>query len=415
MISQPTLRHLAFFDELSRLDESDDGWREVAAGLVVLRLVDRWLEEGAGVVAADAWGHASVVGAIDEIPVGRPARGMLRSVVDAMVTAGTPSFRTVAPRLLAYARALDFDAKWTLAIDVYHTVIGFSDPLEESDTVIAAHLRLGFCLRQIGEVDQSAAAYAIAGRLSEQTGDMMGVLRARIGDAKVAIIRGNLPRGEMILDATIEDAAKNNLLGVESLALHDRASVASLRGDHELAIKLAYRALPNTESERNRDRILHDIAVAFHRLGVRSAARDAFMVLRATSQDQYVQWSSTIHLMLLAAEDGMGPSFEHFRRALNAEDLPPALRAEFELGAGRGYLALSDFDAASTWLELAGVTANANGMFQLAFEAESDLVDAKAGRIRAERDAAAHQFAIDTNEVAEAMRSLRESVVPAGR
>jgi len=158
MMSQPMLRRLAFFDELSRLDESDEGWREVAAGLVVLRLIDRWLEEGSSVVAADAWGHASVVSAIDEIPTGRPVRGMLRSVVDAMVTAGTPNFRAVAPRLMAYARGLDFDAKWTLAIDVYHTVIGFSEPLEDSDTVIAAHLRLGFCLRQAGEIDQSAAA-----------------------------------------------------------------------------------------------------------------------------------------------------------------------------------------------------------------------------------------------------------------
>jgi tetratricopeptide (TPR) repeat protein len=415
MISQPTLRHLAFFDELSRLDESDEGWREVAAGLVVLRLIDRWLEEGSSVVAADAWGHASVVSAIDEIPVGRPVRGMLRSVVDAMVADGTPSFRAVAPRLMAYARGLDFDAKWTLAIDVYHTVISFSEPLEDSDTVIAAHLRLGFCLRQAGEIDPSAAAYGIAGRLAEQTGDMMGVLRARIGDAKAAIVRGNLPRGEMILDQAIEDAGQHSLLGVESMALQDRAGVAALRGDYELAIRLGYRALPNTESERNRDRILHDVAVSFHRLGVRSAARDAFLVLTATSQDQYVRWSATIHLMLIAAEGGIGPVFERFRLDLTSEQLPPALRAEFELGAGRGYLALSDFEAASSWLERAGATANASGLYQLAFEADSDLVDAKAQRIRAERAASVSEFAEDTNEVAEALRSMRESLVPVRR
>src|SRR5215831_9502710 len=169
MNSFSALRHLAYFDELSRRDETDDAWKEISAGLVVLRLVDRWLEEGASVVAA-------------------------------MAATSTPNFRTVAPRLMAYARALDFDARWTLAVDVYHTVIAFSEPLENADTVIAAHLRLGYCLRQIGEVDQSAAAYAMAGRIAEQTGDMVGVLRARIGDAKIAILRGNLPRAELILD-----------------------------------------------------------------------------------------------------------------------------------------------------------------------------------------------------------------------
>ena len=231
MISNAALRHLAFFDELSRFCEDDDAWKEISAGLVVLRLIDRWLEEGASVVAADAWGYTSVVDAVDAIPVGRPVRGMLRSVVDAMAATTTPNFRTVAPRLMAYARALDFDARWPLAVDVYHTVIAFSEPLENADTVIAAHLRLGYCLRQIGEIDQSAAAYGMAGRIAEQTGDMVGVLRARIGDAKIAMLRGNLPRAELILDDTIEDAGKHGLAGVESMALQDRASVAGHAGE----------------------------------------------------------------------------------------------------------------------------------------------------------------------------------------
>jgi tetratricopeptide (TPR) repeat protein len=414
MNSLAALRHLAFFDELSRLDERDDSWREVSAGLVVLRLVDRWLEEGASVVAADAWGHTSVVDAVDAIPMGRPVRGMLRSVVDAMALASTPNFRTVAPRLMAYARALDFDAKWALAVDVYHSVIAFSEPLENSDTVVAAHLRLGYCLRQIGDVDQSAAAYALAGRIAEQTGDMMGVLRARIGDAKIAMLRGNLPRAEMILDETIEDAAKNGLTGVESMALQDRATAAGLRGDYELAVRLAYRALDGSESERNRDRILHDIATCFYRLGVRSAARDAFSVLVATGQEQYMRWSSTIHLLSLAADDGVGPAFERFRQELTGQPLPPVLLAEFEFSTGRGYLTLGHFEEASTWLERAAETANANGLHQVAFEAEAELVSARSARRRARQNESLREYATETNDVADAMRKMRE-IVGAGQ
>ena len=408
MIAHAALRHLAFFDELSRLDEADDSWREVSAGLVVLRMVDRWLEEGVSVVAADAWGYTSVGVAVDAIPIGRPVRGMLRSVVDAMGAATTPNFRTVAPRLMAYARALDFDAKWPLAVDVYHTVIAFSEPLENADTVIAAHLRLGYCLRQIGEIDQSAAAYAIAGRIAEQIGDMMGVLRARIGDAKIALLRGNLPRAELILDSTIEDAVKSGLPAVESMALHDRASAAGMRGDYELAIRLAYRALRGSETERNRDRILHDMAMAFSRLGVRSAARDAFSVIVATSQEQYMRWLSTIQLLALAADDGVGPAFEKYRQELGSANLPPALRAEFQYATGRGYLNLGHFDEAVQWLTDAASTANDVGLYQTVFEAESELVRARQTQTREMRNGPYRPVAPDISEVADAMRELRE-------
>jgi hypothetical protein len=40
-------RHLPFFAELAALDDGDSSWRAVSAGLVVLRLVDAWIEEGA--------------------------------------------------------------------------------------------------------------------------------------------------------------------------------------------------------------------------------------------------------------------------------------------------------------------------------------------------------------------------------
>ncbi|HEY2066024.1 MAG TPA: hypothetical protein VGG84_08680, partial [Gemmatimonadaceae bacterium] len=43
-------RHLPFFAELASLDEADPNWRSVSAGIVVLRLVDAWIEEGAAAV-----------------------------------------------------------------------------------------------------------------------------------------------------------------------------------------------------------------------------------------------------------------------------------------------------------------------------------------------------------------------------
>src|SRR3712207_4623056 len=50
----PAIRHLAFFDALAEMDEEDASWRAVSAGLVVLRLLDAWLEEGPQTVAPGA-------------------------------------------------------------------------------------------------------------------------------------------------------------------------------------------------------------------------------------------------------------------------------------------------------------------------------------------------------------------------
>jgi tetratricopeptide (TPR) repeat protein len=402
------IRHLAYFEELAALDEREDSWREISAGLVVLRLIDAWFEQGAAVVAPNAWNLGAVVNAIAEIPPGRPARGMLKSVVDVMVEARTPDAHIVAPRLMAYARSLDFDARWNLAIDVYRSVIGHSEPLDDAETVIAAHLRLGFCLRQVGEISESAVAYEVASQLAERVGDVMGVLRARIGDAKIALLRGNLPRAESILDTTIDDAERHGYSGVHSMALQDRASAAYMRGDYELAIRLSYKALDGTETDRNRDRILHDLAASFHRLGVRSAARDAYMVIAATSQEQYLRWAATIQLLAISADDGMGPMFEHHRRELADVALPPALSTDFQMQAGRGYRILGQPDAARNWLTAAIATAQEHGFNQFVFESEAELRMLEQPVSRSVIPEKMPSLAI--SDIAEAIREMREAV-----
>src|SRR5687768_12453038 len=117
------MRHLPYFTALAALEDDDASWRSVTAGLVVLRLVDSWIEEGAGVVAADSWGVRSVRAAVEDMSVGVPARTILTGVVDALTSSRGGDLHAVAPRLMAYARSLDLDAQWSLAADVYETVI----------------------------------------------------------------------------------------------------------------------------------------------------------------------------------------------------------------------------------------------------------------------------------------------------
>ena len=378
--SSQRVRHVPFFTELASLDEQDTSWRAVSAGLVLLRLVDAWIEEGAAVVAADGWGVRSVAACLEEMPVGMPARAILRSALDALTSARCGDMHAVAPRLMAYARSLDLDAKWALAADVYDTVLAHVHPEEESEIAVNALLHRGHCLRELGDFTDATQAFTMAAELAHQSGDMIGTLRARIGEAKIVVARGNLPAADAILDETVALANEHSLAEVRSMATHDRAYIAYSRGQYDLAVRYAYDAMRDSVVESERDRILGDLAGAFYMLGVKSAARDAFLVLAATAREQWQRWVATINLMELSAEDAVEVQFERYRQQLASADLPPILRTQFELHVGRGYQLFGHFGEAKAWLDRALDTASTHSFNQLVFAAEAALENNSAPR-----------------------------------
>ena len=367
------IRHRAFFTELAALEDADPSWRAVTAGLVVLRLVDAWVEEGAGVVAADSWGVRSVRAAIDDMPTGMPARTLLAGVVEALTSARSGGLHAAAPRLMAYARSLELDARWALAADTYETIIAHVHPLEDADVAVNALLRRGHCLRELGDHTAATAVFGTAGEVADRAGDMIGVLRARIGEAKIMVAKGNLPAADALLERTVVDAREHSLDEVRALATHDRSQIAHLRGQYDVAVQLAYDAMRGAANEIERDRILGDLAGSFYMLGVKSAAQDAFLILAATAREQYQRWVATINLMELAAEERVSIQFERYRQQLASAKLPPLLQTQFELHVGRGYQTFGDHAAARTWLQRAVHTASEHSLNQLLFEAEAAL------------------------------------------
>jgi tetratricopeptide (TPR) repeat protein len=408
---QYALRHLPFFEALALLGEDTQDWRALTAGLVTLRLFDAWVEEGPSVVAADAWGLRAVRDAIAAVDRRSTHRALLSSIVDAMAAATVVRIETVAPRLMAYARALQLDARWAPSADVYRTVIAHAHPVEDADVVITANMQLGACLRTLTEWQEAAAAYAAAGRIAATAGDIMNVLRSRVSEANIAIERGNLPHAEAILDETIARARDARLPETAALALHARAHVAHLRHEFELAIRLGYEALEGTREQMARDRILGDIATSFTELGLRSAARDAFLLLAATAREQYVRWTATINLMELAALDRIEPVFEQYRRELSGGDMPPALAAYYFYYVGQGYRMFDRPELARVALERAIEVASTHQISQVVFEAEASLGELRAGRRRPAIRAVAVASELEepgTLVVAHAIRGMRE-------
>jgi tetratricopeptide (TPR) repeat protein len=402
----PTIRHLAFFEALGTLEEGTTEWHATTAGFVVLRLVDAWFDEGAHIAAADAWGLNAVRDAVGAMPAGDPARTILGGVVDAVATAGRTDFSVVATRLSAYGRALHFDAKWRLAADVYETLLTHAHPIDESDVYINASMQLGYCLRMLGEFDQAEVAYADAGRVATSMGDVVGILRARIADARLSMLRGNLPRAEEILDDTITRANSESLNDVAGLAMHERSIVAYQRHEYPRAIRFAYDALAKLSGQSARDRVLADIAASFLDLGVITAARDAFLVLAATAQEQYVRWSAALNLLEMSVVESSEPRFEMYRRELAGIQLPSDLQVHFHLHVGKGYAAFGRPDRARVAFTTAADLAAAYRLNQLLFSAEDSLRRLEAGeRLLNERAAAVEYESVA--DVADAIHEMR--------
>jgi tetratricopeptide (TPR) repeat protein len=404
--SMQRVRHLPFFTELASLEETDPWWRAVSAGLVFLRLVDSWIDEGGDAVTADGWGIRSVAACLEEMPAGMPARAILVSALDMLTSARSGDMHTVAPRIVAYARSLDLDGKWALAADVYDTVLAHIHPEEESEIAVNALLRRGHCLRELGDFTDATEAFTTAAELAHRTGDMIGTLRARIGEAKIVVARGNLPAADAMLHDTVILADQHELTEVSSLATHDRSYIAFASGKYDLAVQYAYEALHGSVIESERDRILHDLAGAFYMLGVKSAARDAFLILAATAREQYHRWTATINLMELSAEDGMQINFERYRQQLVNVALPPILLTQFELHVGRGYQALGDEESASTWLERALATATHHAFNRFVFAAEAALSASPAVRTNAPVESA-RDFPRDIQRIATELSEMR--------
>ncbi len=407
--AEQPLPHLAFFEALSGIEESDADWRPFTAGLVVLRLVDGWLGGESHAPQALAHEIRAVGEAVDAVPAGSPARAILGGIVESIERSPIRDVRPIAPRLMAYGRSLEYESKWMLAADVYRQIITYAHPAIEPDMSIDATMRLGFCLRTLGDFTRAELAYTQARHLATAIGDIAKTLHARVGDAKVALARGNLPLAESILTEVLDRAQDSRIQYVRAIALHDRAMVAHARGQYEQAIRFGYEALRLTHSLRERDRVLLDLGMFFMDSNVFGAARDSFMVLTATAQEETVRSVAALNLMEIAVREGSQPVFELYRRQLATATLPATLSARYRYFVGMGYAAFDRTDAAIKELERSRELATEFGLNQQLFETEALLADVRRGS--QPQRVAPIEVPQSVFDVADAMSDMREQLV----
>lgn len=375
------IRHQVYFDVLGSMKEDTASWRSVVAGLSVLRLVDSYLDGDPGTNPAH-WAQLHAVrSTIESVNEGDPVRGALANIVDEISTRRTLD-DTICRSLLSYGRVLDYGASWGLAIDVFSTVAKVVKPERNGRLAVEANIAIGGSARRNGDWEISARAYSQAAFIADTLGDRSGVLTVQVGIANTYLAKGNLPQAQTILDDVLTQARDQELKEVESVALHSRATLAHKRGEYAEGVKLAYEALNLTTNPSARDLVLGDVAAALSGLGIFDSARDAYLILEATTQVQWVRGQATINLMEIAAREGMEQEFDRLYSELASAKLSPMHRADFLLYRGEGLALFGRGDAAEETLRDASAFASANEFHQIAFAAENALTTLRVNRAR---------------------------------
>jgi len=398
------IRHQVFFDTLGTLREDSASWRTVFAGLSVLRLVDSYTDNSASVDPANWAQLHSVRSSVEEVSAGDPIRGVLTTVLEETIARGTID-EVVCRSLLGYGRALDYDANWGLATDVYQTVAKISRPERNAKLAVDANVAVGGAARRNGDWETSARAYSQAAYIADTMGDRQGVLTVQVGIANTYMAKGNLPQAQSILDDVITQAGDLHFEDVQAIALHSRAALAGRRGDYAESVRLGYASLKLTKNHIERDNVLADLAGAFENVGMRAASRDSNLLLVATSQTKFVRWQASINLMELAARDQMEQAFDAYAKDLRREPMGAWLKSHFLLFLGEGLESFERYEAAEQALSEARDFAEQNQIFAVSFKAEEAL---QAVRAKARRHAPVPVFPDVSHDVLAAAHEISE-------
>ncbi|MEO8575778.1 MAG: hypothetical protein ABI556_03720 [Gemmatimonadales bacterium] len=365
------IAHTAFFSALGTMRENDSAGRPVFAGLAVLRLIDSFRDNPERAHATEEMTIVSARAAATAIPEGDPTREILRRIISILDQTKqlTPQ---IGRELFNYGRALDLEARYTLAADVFKTISeSFSGP-DNTDLVIEAATMLGAAARTSGDWKMSDRSYAHAQHLADTSKNRALSLTVRVGIASSHMMHGNLPAADDELIDVVAEAREHNLQQVEAKAIHAQASVAHSRGDYQRAVHLAYRSLELTIDKTQRERLLGDIAAAYHGLGMLDAARDGYSIVAVTSPHKWVRSQATINLMELAVADGDETQFDRYVDQLSQVTLDPRLHAYSLYFQGLG-MRRFERDGADDVLTCTRDYASNLQLHQLVFEIEQTL------------------------------------------
>lgn len=200
---------------LSRCTPDSADWRATTAGLLTIRLADRRVSG-----RRPSWRELRRVRrTIQDVDRESPFYAALVSLFSAAGSAWRLRHERVVGALREYANALHTDGNWSLAADVYETILAQLDQPYDDAIAAEAYERAGDAWRSLGRFDEAAQSFRDGRALALRRGDVVGELRMQIAEASVASRRGRVGEARAIIAETIGAAERAGLPHVRALAL----------------------------------------------------------------------------------------------------------------------------------------------------------------------------------------------------
>jgi tetratricopeptide (TPR) repeat protein len=293
--------------------------------------------EGVEAQEGFAWQVAAVRRHLSDLPGEAPEAAHLRGITEAVPSDPTP---TPALRLCltAYAYFLEHEARLDEALDILGLAgraHGASVPATEFASIALFAGRLN---RLLARWNGANTCYGRAEDAAQTSGDMVTVLRSRLGRSAVLRGQGNLPLSLAMAMEVARQAEALELREVEAMAWSDVGAVLVLEDRMEEAVHAKYRAFRLTEDSLNRMRVLGDLGVGLLRIRAYESARLAFEIVVESNTSFVVRMNSVLELMALESAVGNRIAFERHRTyAEGSRDrMPPSMVADLHFKAGVG-------------------------------------------------------------------------------
>ncbi len=369
-------QHVGFFKALEEnRDPAHAG--PVLAGLLTMRLVSNWAHYGPGIAADDSRAIAVAREIIQT--VGRPnaERDALLSLVNTLQTCPIAGSEPVVPLLVAYAEKLEYRGAFALAADVYETIGDLANDGDPDLSLAIALVRLGNCIRKLGNLDEAEETFARAARLAVWRRDSCLEVRAEVGRAVVSRMRGNMPAAVKQLERLAERTGDRSHHAVRFEVVNELALTLKQVGNFKGAVWFGYEALQFSVGIE-RERSLLNLGVYLLELGRYDAARDALMVIERTTAAEEGRILARLNLIAVSARTDDRPLFDRCYGILANTELLPEHRVNFLVESAKALGAFGSRASRVALLQEAADVCTQYGLHRSSFEvqrlqAETDL------------------------------------------
>ncbi len=272
---RPVLRHVAFVEAMAAHTDGDAGHDAAHVTFLVLRLLDHRIAFGPQVTASASPELASVRDELAQRVIDAELRAVLSTLVDAIAETPDDAGQAALSPLFTLGTVLGARGRHAQAGDVFLTVARLTDAAAQPDLAYESEMRAGTCLLTSGDREWADKAFLRAGQLALRQRDRQRQLLAKLGRAKVLWARGDHAAADGSIAELIAEAEEEQSAALTSRLLHERATLAWLRDDHELAVRSAFRAFDIAPQGQDRDMILTALAAYLEALDAPDAAQVA--------------------------------------------------------------------------------------------------------------------------------------------